>query len=279
MDSPSIFFVLCFITLYLSARAGWYFRQIGGVLSEDERADLGVVVTAALTLLGLIIGFTFSMAVTRYDQRKNYEAEEANSIGTEYARAGLLPVTDAAKIRELLRRYVEQRILFYTLRNPKALQQITAATAGLQNDLWSTVSDGTSGYQTPIAALVVSGMNDVLNSEGYTQAAWWNRIPVMAWALMLTISMFCEHLVGYTARRYLGRGRRQFALPLIVSITFFLIAEIDSPSGGLIRVQPRNLERVSTSIREALGGNTAFSNQPMLTPQDFLRRFRMSEHR
>ena len=249
MDFPSSFFVVCLVVMYLAARAGWHFRRIGGVLEEDDRADLNVVLTAVLTLLGLIIGFTFSMAVSRYDQRKDYEAAEANAIGTEYARAGLLPAEDAAKVRELLRGYVKQRISFYTSRNPQVLRQINATTVSLQNDLWSAVTGISLSHPTPIAALVVSGMNDVLNSEGYTQAAWWNRIPVVAWALMLTIAVFCEHLVGYTARRYTGRARGRFALPLIVSITFFLIAEIDSPNVGLIRIQPRNLERVSTSIR------------------------------
>ena len=249
MDFPGSFFVVCLVVMYLAARAGWHFRRIGGVLEEDDRADLNVVLTAVLTLLGLIIGFTFSMAVTRYDQRRDYEAAEANAIGTEYARAGLLPAEDAAKVRELLRGYVKQRISFYTSRNPQVLRQISATTVSLQNDLWSAVTGISLGHPTPIAALVVSGMNDVLNSEGYTQAAWWNRIPVVAWALMLTIAVFCEHLVGYTARRYTGRARGRFALPLIVSITFFLIAEIDSPNVGLIRIQPRNLERVSTSIR------------------------------
>jgi hypothetical protein len=56
-----------------------------------------------LTLLGLIIGFSFSMAVNRYDQRKPYEQAEANAIGTEYVRADLLPVADAAKVHTLLR--------------------------------------------------------------------------------------------------------------------------------------------------------------------------------
>src|SRR5215471_3437050 len=154
IDYPSIFFVFCFVTLYLSARAGWYFRQIGGPIEHEERADLTIVVTAALTLLGLIIGFTFSMAVTRYDQGKDYEATEANAIGTEYARAGLMPVAEATRIRKLLRKYVEQRISYYTTRNPKVLQEITANTASLQSELWSAAANSSLASPTPIAALV-----------------------------------------------------------------------------------------------------------------------------
>ena len=90
-------------------------------------------------------------------------------------------------------------------------------------------------------------MNDVLNSEGYTQAAWWNRIPVAAWALMFGIALFCNGLLGFGARRM--EARLFMVLPLVVAISFFLIADIDSPRGGVIRVHPQNL----VSLRAVLG--------------------------
>ena len=74
---------------------------------------MDIVVAATLTFLGLIIGFSFSMAVNRYDPRKNYEAAEANAIGTEYVRADLLPADDAVRVRERLGKYVSQHIAFY----------------------------------------------------------------------------------------------------------------------------------------------------------------------
>jgi hypothetical protein len=66
------------------------------------RQDFGIIQRATLTLVALIIGFTFSMALNRYDQRKNYDEEEANAVGTEFARASLLAPTDAAKVRPLI---------------------------------------------------------------------------------------------------------------------------------------------------------------------------------
>src|SRR5208282_5602357 len=133
-----------------------------------------LVLAASLTLLGLIIGFSFSMAVTRYDQRKNYEEAEANAIGTEYLRADLLPAANAAKVRVLLREYLDQRILFYQSRDERRLREIDVSTARLQTELWSAVQATAAAVPTPIVALAVAGMNDVLNSQGYTQAAWWN---------------------------------------------------------------------------------------------------------
>ena len=81
------------------------------------REDFGVVQAATLTLLGLIIGFSFSMATTRYDLRKTYEEAEANAIGTEYVRAGLVPGANGAKVRALLKKYLDLRILFYRARD------------------------------------------------------------------------------------------------------------------------------------------------------------------
>jgi hypothetical protein len=65
---------------------------------------------------------------------------------------------------------------------------------------------------------------------------------------MVSIAVFCECLLGYSERRAEGSGKRLFLLPLIVSVSFFLIAEIDSPSTGLIRILPQNLESVSSSL-------------------------------
>jgi hypothetical protein len=92
-------------------------------------------------------------------------------------------------------------------------------------------------------------MNDVLNSQGYTQAAWWNRIPFAAWCLMLAIAICANVLVGFGARRITAEAILLPVLPLIVSIAFFLIADIDSPRRGVIRVNPQNLVSLSQSLR------------------------------
>ena len=239
MNFPRLVFVLSLIVLWLSANLGGFIGTRVRPLKDEEREDFGVVQAAILTLLALLIGFTFSMAVSRYDQRKNYEEAEANAIGTEYVRADLLPAVDAARVRDLLRNYLDQRVLFYRTRDELQLERINASTAQLQTELWSIVQARAAAQPDPVVALAVSGMNDVLNSQGYTQAAWWNRIPVAAWGLMATIAICCNLLIGYGARRM---GRMLFVvLPFAVSLSFFLIADIDSPRRGLINVQPQNL--------------------------------------
>jgi hypothetical protein len=245
MNFPFLVLVLSFLVLVLSAWTGDYFRRREGSLKEDEREDYSTVVGATLTLLGLIIGFSFSMAIGRYDQRKNYEEEEANAIGTEYVRADLLPAETTAKVHALLKKYIDLRLLFYTTRDPLQLAKVNADTADLQNQLWSALLQGRV-QDTPVYAVVVSGMNDVLNSQGYTQAAWWNRIPIPAWGLLAAIAIGCNFLIGFGVRR---SDRRIFlVIPIAVSIALFLIADIDSPRGGAIRVKPQNLISLQQSL-------------------------------
>jgi hypothetical protein len=245
---PVVVFVVSFLLLSLSGRIGTSFRKKKHLRDDAVGADAGLVLGATLTILGLIIGFTFSMAISRYEQRKNYEEAEANAIGTEYVRADLLPAAEAQRVRALLANYADQRILFYNTRDQQKLSQVNADTAQLQTELWATVAKPAAIVQTPITALVVSGMNDVLNSQGYTQAAWWNRIPPSAWFLMFMIGICCNLLIGYCVRRTGMEATVFLVLTLVVSMSFFLIADIDSPRGGIIRVQPQNLVSLSQSL-------------------------------
>ena len=246
LDFPLLVFATSFIVLCLAAFVGDFIRKMWRPLAEDEREDLGVVQGAAVTLLSLLIGFSFSMAISRYEQRKNFEEAEANAIGTEYVRTDLLAPADATKVRELLLRYLDQRLLFYTTQDGQLLGKISANTAQLQNQLWSSIQACTQSRPTPVIALAISGMNDVLNSQGYTQAAWWNRIPIEAWVLLEAIAVGCNLLIGYGTHR---TSVLIIVLPLAVSVSFFLIADIDSPRGGVIRVQPQNLLSLARALQ------------------------------
>src|SRR5262245_57113441 len=246
-DSPFFVFAAVLVVQWLAAYGGVTCRRKVSLLKkEGEREDFDIVRTASLTLLGLIIGFSFAMAVSRYDQRKNLEEAEANAIGTEYLRADLLPPDDKSRVRDLLRNYCDERISYYSSRDELRLGQIDAETAKLQAELWSVVARVAGSQPTPIVGLAVSGMNDVVNAQGYTQAAWWNRIPFTAWILMTLIAIACNLLLGYGEHRTTAF---LLILPIVVSTSMFLIADIDSPRTGIIRVQPHNLMAQCLSMK------------------------------
>src|SRR5262249_52056536 len=246
LDHPFLILAISLPTFWLFALTGAWLHKRARDFGQDSHDDFQFVLGGTLTLLALIVGFTFSMAVNRYDQRKNYEEQEANAIGTEYVRADLLPSADGAKVRALLRSYLDQRILNYKSRDAQQLRRSDTETARLQIEMWAAVAIPNATHLSPVTALAVAGMNDVLNSQGYTQAAWWNRIPVAAWIMMAMMSVLCNLLIGYVAY-----GRRRFVffiLPVALAIAFFLIADIDSPRGGVIVVEPQNLESVAESL-------------------------------
>ncbi len=224
---------------------------------SETSQDLGVIQTATLTLLALIIGFTFSMAIDRHDQREILEESEANAIGTEYLRADLLPPSAANKTKDLLKDYLDQRILFYSKQPREVVIKIQQRTEELQDALWNEILPSVRTQQTPMMALVASGMNDVLNSQGYVQAAWWNRIPNTAWALMASIAICANLLVGFGARNFKKNIGLFMIFPFVTSVSFFLIADIDSPRGGVIRIEPKNL----ITLKEALNKAKGTSNQ------------------
>lgn len=247
LDFPFLVLAASLAIFWVAGWVGGSFRKKEREFQDVNREEFMFVLGGTLTLLGLIIGFVFSMAVGRYNQRKDYEEAEANAIGTEYVRADLLPGADTAKVRALLKNYLDLRILQYKTRRRAQLRQMDVEMARLQTQLWSAAAGPAAGQQSAVLALAVSGMNDVLNSQGYTQAAWWNRIPLAAWALMMLISLFCNFLIGYAAH-----GKRALLcliLPIALSISLFLIADIDSPRSGVIRVRPQNLESLAETLR------------------------------
>jgi hypothetical protein len=242
---PVLVFAAAFVFLSLASETGaWLRRRYSGV-SDERNEALTVILGATLTLLALIIGFSFSMAINRYDQRKNFEEAEANAIGTELLRADLLSPTDASSVRKLLGDYLDQRIAFYINKDDMRRTRIDERISQLEANLWAVVRVPAQAQPTPIAALVLAGMNDVINSQGYTQAAYWNRIPTAAWCLLAAIALCSNVLFGYRVR---NAGMLSLVLPLVVSISLLLIADIDAPRHGLIQVSPQNLESLARSI-------------------------------
>lgn len=238
IDNPFAVFAIALVAQWGAAFTGDLLRRTIRPLKKDERADFDTVLAGSLTLLALIIGFSFSMAVSRYDQRKNDEEAEANAIGTAYLRADLLPAEEAARVRQLLKTYADQRINFY-LGKDRADRTASLDPDKIQNELWSSVVHAATAQPSPVLALAVSGMNEIFNTQADTRAAWLNRIPTAAWALVLLIGIFSNLLLGYRDRS--SGSLALLVLPVIASIAFFLIADIDSPYIGTINVVPHNL--------------------------------------
>ena len=247
MNDPVLISVITLVCLWAIARLGARVRMRKKDEDESGREEYAIVLSATLTLLGLLIGSSFSMAIGRYDQRKNYEEEEANAIGTEYVRTDLLPDSARSSVQAELVQYLDLRIRKYRAHAGNDTRELDSKTAQLQGQMWSEVKNAATERPTPIVAIALTGMNDVLNRQGYTQAARWNRIPLPAWGLMAAIALFSNFLIGFGAKKV--TNARFLIVPLAIAVSFLLIADIDCPQGGLIRVAPQNLIALADSLK------------------------------
>jgi hypothetical protein len=242
-------FIITFLGLALAA---WLAAtRCSGLRQEAARLnrEFDVVQGATLTLLGLIVGFTFSMALDRYEERKGLESAESAAISIAWLRADLLPAEDTRKVRALLLQYVDSRVAYFDTRMPSRIREALAGSRQLQAEMWAAVTAHAKANPTSLTTLAVSGIGEVVKSAGDSEAAWNNRIPGTAWLLMAVMAVFATLLVGIGLDEGHGFSRMLLVLPLVIATAFFLIADVESPRMGIIRVVPENLMTLSHTLR------------------------------
>ena len=248
---PNYEFVIFAVTLLVMLAAeyigAWFARRLRPV-EEEERSHLSQVTGVSLSILALLLSFSFSAAVSRYDTRKGYEQEEAGAISSEYFLAGLLPQADTAEVRSLLKQFIELRIQFYENDDRHELAEIRQARGKLEAQMWPIVERNAQEKQTPIMGQVLAGMDKVLSRPSYSQAAALDRIPEAVWSLLSVLAFISCGLIGY-----ISRGRHslvlRLVLPVFLAVGFFVIATLDSQRRGVVRVLPENLIRVQGEMQ------------------------------
>ncbi|SEB87002.1 hypothetical protein [Terriglobus roseus] len=245
--TPGPFFALVLCLLIAATFAGLWLRVRYQASVEREGTSLKTLEGAVLALLGLLLGFTFSMAVSRYDLRKQLEIAEANDLGTLWLRTSLL--SDGGRVAEqgLLRRYVPIRISFLTDgTDERLLKQDQQQTGALQTEMWRVASAEANVRRDPETALFLSVLNDSIDDTEKRTAALENRIPSTAWAMLLFLGAVASLIVGtgLQAKSIVLR----ILLPVVLTAALALVYDLDSPRSGLIRVHQQSMERLQHSM-------------------------------
>lgn len=244
---PVMFFVAIVLFLWLGTMVGANLRIRRQKVLSEESGTFKTLESAVLALLGLLLGFTFSMGVGRYDQRKNLEISESNEIANAWLRTSTLPGPLASAEQALLRQYVPVRLAFLAdgTSLPKIDRSLRQAEA-LQVQMWQLAAAFAAANPNPVSAQYLSSVTDLVDVTESRTAAFENRIPILAWAMLLAISFIASILVG------VGIGTRsqllRLVLPLVVALALSLTLDLDSPRSGLIRVHQHSLERVAARI-------------------------------
>ncbi len=247
LDHPMLFFPLIVALLFLAGAAGVWLKATRDDAVSAASGSLRTLENAVLGLLGLLLGFSFAMGVSRYDARKQLEVEEANAIGTTWLRTDALDAPTRDLERQVLKDYVRARMGFLSAgTDATAIQKSLTETSDLQNRLWTTGADYVGTHRDAMTALFLSSLNETIDDAEKRTAAFENRIPIAAWVLLLFISASASGLVG------MGMSTRSrpllILLPLVVGAAMTLILDLDSPRSGFVVVNQKSMERVAEEM-------------------------------
>jgi hypothetical protein len=244
---PVVFFLIALGVLWLGMELGNRIRGWRGKSVEGEDKLISVLEGALLTLFGLLIGFTFSMAVSRYDLRKAVIVKEANAIGTTWLRTATLAEPTRTEQQTLLRQYVLIRKQFLAAgHNSDQESESLRRTGELQARLWAAASSYAAEHRDAITGLYLSTLNDSIDASEERTAADENRIPAEGWGMLLLVGFIAMVLVGLDVR---SKSRvLQALLPLALAWALGLTMDLDSPRYGLIRVDQPSMERLAQQV-------------------------------
>jgi hypothetical protein len=205
--------------------------------ADTAPTGLGAVEGALFGLMGLLIAFTFAGAAERFENRRRLVVQEANAIGTAYLRLDLLPAASQPAVRDLFRRYVDERLAVYA-----ALPDIGAARAALgraeqlQGQIWRAVMEGVR--ETSGATLaVLMPLNEMIDLTTTRTVAIQTHPPAIIYWMLVFLALVCAVLAGYGMSG--GRSRSAihvFGFAVILSLTIYVILDMEYPRLGLIRV-------------------------------------------
>jgi hypothetical protein len=241
--------VIAALSVEVGYRVGRYRRERS---SGEQPAPVGAMVAATLGLLAFMLAFTFGMAGSRFEARRQVVLLESNGIGTTYLRAGLLPEPMRSEARNLLREYVDVRL---EGTQPGKVEHALIRSRELLNRLWSQAIAATEKQPSPITSLFIQSLNQVIDLHAQRlMAALRSRIPGAIWLGLYVLAVLAMMALGYhVGLTSTQRSVAVIALILAFSAVLILIVDLDRPGEGL-QVSQQSMIDLKNSM-SATGAN------------------------
>jgi hypothetical protein len=242
--------LVLFVLLIAACWIGIILRSRAAIERGD---DQGYILSAALGLLALIIAFTFSLALNRYDLRRGLVVQEANAIGTTYLRADLAPEPYRDRLRIIIRHYVDARLaLAEAGEDGTAILAADTQATQLQQQLWQTTMAALPAIQpAPAGALLVGAVNDTIDLAATRKAALEARLPASVIAALVLYALISAGILGHATS---GNPRRSQisagVLFVLLTLAITLILDLDRPRVGSIVVSQAPLLDLKATLNQ-----------------------------
>ena len=245
--------------LLISAGVLWVVLDIGYRFGKwrhthwpgERDQPVGAMVASILGLVALVVGFTFSLAASRFDARRLTVLEEANAIGTCYLRSRLLPESERTETARLLREYVDIRL--DAVQSGQPAEAISRSEA-IHERLWTQATSAAEKNPTSImTGVFIQSLNNVIDVHAKRlMVGLRSRIPLVIWAGLFGLSMLGMAAVGYQAALTTSRrSPAMLGLVLAFTIVLMLIADLDRGQEGLLRVSQSSMLDLQRSMQPA----------------------------
>ena len=246
---------LFFLLMMAAAEAGFRIgRNADARTAEKTKAQISVLEGSVLGVLGLLLGFTMSMAVSRFEVRKQLVLDEANAIGTSYLRAQLIPAPEGPEIASLLRDYVDMRMQFAGAGDDvERLKTTQAQTERLQTSFWIRAVAYAQKDPNPVkAGLVLQSLNQVIDLEAARWMAFLNHVPESVIYVNAIVALLAATLVGYAIGL---AGRRNIfsvcILSIAIAVVLAVIIDLDRPHQGFIHVSQQPMIDLQHKLQQS----------------------------
>lgn len=244
-----------FVAILLCLALGrWLGQRVHARAGTGQMGSVGSLETSVFALLGLLIAFTFSGALTRFDVRRAQAVDEANAIGTAYLRVDLLPAAAQPKLRETFRDYTDARIATYRkLPDVAAARKELERSLALQSDLWAQSVKAARQPDASRAAemLLLPAVNAMFDITTVRVAATQIHPPTIVYGMLVALSLAAALLAGYQQsgeKDYDWVHKLGFAA--ITSLTVYVILDIEHPRLGLVRIDA--IDQFLVSVRAGM---------------------------
>jgi len=217
--------------------------------NKETESPVGSIVGAQLGLLAFLLAITFSLAITRFEERRQVLLNEANAIGTAYLRADMLPEPDRSQVRQLLTQYVDVRIAAV---QTGAIEAAVKRSEEIHAQLWPRVTAAAKADPHSIpTGLLIEALNAVIDQHATRlQASVQNRIPGTVWFVLLSVAAMSFLIIGYHGG--LAASARSPAIAVVAiafSSVFWLVLNLERPHEGALRLSQQSLIDLRQSMK------------------------------
>lgn len=240
--------LLTVVAALVSVEVGYRLARYRSRHSKEEKeAPVGAIAGATLALLAFMLAFTFGLAASRFEDRRQVVLAESNAIGTTYLRAAMLPEPMRTETRNLLREYVDVRLEGAQGQNA---DQTISKSVELHDRLWSQAVAAVEKDRTLITGLFVQSLNEVIDLHAKrVMVGRRSRVPRAIWMALYLLAVLATAAMGYyegvTGTR---RSVAVLALVLAFSAVLILVVDLDRPGEGLLRVSQQSMIDLRNSM-------------------------------